>query len=115
MVLPKIKFNGEIKMEKDITFGELRGYLSRIDRLSICMKETLSYENFVNLQDIPESYDSYYVYGIGMIDSEFYKLGKGKYVASGERKDLVLLKCIEVMLAMEPKNALAKREDEEEG
>lgn len=109
------KMPKDFVVEKDITFGKLRSYLSRIDRLSICMEETLSYENFVSLQDIPESYDSYYVYGIGMIDSEFYKIGKGEYAASGERKDLVLLKCIEVMLATEPKSALIKREDEEEG
>lgn len=101
-------------VEKDITFGDLRCYLSQIDRLSICMKETLCYENYMCLQDVPESYDRYYVYGIGMIDSEFYKIGKGEYAASGERKDLTLLKCIEVMLATEPKSALVKREDEEE-
>lgn len=108
----EVKMLKDSVVEKDITFGELRCYLSHIDRLSICMKETLRYENFIWLRDVPESYDRYYVYGIGMIDSEFYKTGKGKYAASGERKDLVLLKCIEVMLATEPKSVLIEQEDE---
>lgn len=64
---------------------------------------------------MPESYDRYYVYGIGMIDSEFYKIGKGRYAASGERKDLVLVKCMEVMLAAEPKSVIINRDDEAEG
>lgn len=104
------KMSKDFVVEKDITFGELRCYLSLIDRLSICMKETLQYENFMLLQDVPERYDKYYVYGIGMIDSEFYKIGKGEYAASGERKDLVLAKCMEVMLSTEPKSVLINRD-----
>ncbi len=100
------KMPKDFVVEKDITFGELRSYLSVIDRLSICILETMCYENFILLQDVPESYDRYYVYGIGMIDSEFYKIGKGEYAASGERKDLVFAKCMEVMLATEPKSVL---------
>ena len=58
---------------------------------------------------MPESYDRYYVYGIGMIDSEFYKIGKAEYVASGEMRDLVIKKCIEVMLSEEPKSVAIKK------
>ena len=49
--------------EKDITFKELRNYLS------IGMLETLCYENFLFMDDVPYAYDCYYVYGIGMIES----------------------------------------------
>ena len=90
--------------EMDITFRELRNYLSRIDRLSICMLETLSYNNYIWLKDVPYSYDDYYVYGIGMIESEFYKINEHEYAASGERKDLTLINCIEVMLSEKPKS-----------
>ena len=34
-------------MVKAITFGDIRPYFSRIDRVSICMKETLAYQNFI--------------------------------------------------------------------
>ncbi len=108
------KMPKDFVIKKDITFGELRDYLSCIDRLSICMKETLQYENFILLRDVPESYDRYYVYGIGIIDSEFYKIGKGEYAASGEREDLVFAKCIEVMLAAEPKSIIINRDNEAE-
>ena len=57
-----------------ITFGTLRKYISRIDRLSICMLETKEYSNYVFLKDVPDRYDDLYVYGIGMIESEFYQV-----------------------------------------
>ena len=104
--------NACVNIEKDITFGELRNYLSRIDRLSICMLETLKYDNYIFLKDVPDSYDDYYVYGIGMIDSEFYKIDKYTYAASGDRKDLTLVNCIEVMLSEEPKSVWMKRDSE---
>ena len=55
---------------------DLRNYVSRIDRISICQKETLSYENFSCMQEVPAKYDEYYVYGIGAIDSEAFENGK---------------------------------------
>lgn len=92
-------------IKKDITFQELRDYLSRIDLLSICMQETLEYENFTCLEEVPDTYDKYYVYGVGMIDSEFYRSEKDFTIyASGKPEDLVFLKCIEVMLSREPKS-----------
>lgn len=39
-----------------MTFKELRDYyLSNLDLLSICNKDTLAYENFVCLRNVPES------------------------------------------------------------
>lgn len=100
-----------MNIEKDITFRELRCYLSQIDRLSICMLETLKYENFLCLDDVPDTYNQYYVYGIGMIESEFYKTdSKYEYAVSGKREDLVLANCIEVMLSKEPKSVLLMRD-----
>ena len=58
-------------MEMNLKFKKLKKYISVIDRVSICMRETLRYENYRFLRDVPEKYDELYVYGIGMIDSEF--------------------------------------------
>jgi hypothetical protein len=91
---------------KSITFGTLRKYLSIIDRLSICMKETLQYENFICRTDVPNSYDNLYVYGIGIIESKFYKVNKFTYAATGDRKNLTLAPCIEIMLSKEPRNGV---------
>ncbi len=86
-----------------LTFKELRKYLSIIDRLSICRKETGEYHNYLFLEDVPESYDELYVYGIGMIQSEFYKSAPHIYKTEGTRDELVLDYCIEVMLSDQPK------------
>lgn len=99
-----------MNVEKDITFGELRCYISRLDRLSVCMLETMAYENFIRVKDVPDTYDQYYIYGIGMIESEFYKAGKCKYAVSGKIEDLELLHCMEIMLSKEPKSVLEERE-----
>lgn len=111
--MAKIEENARINIKTDITFGELRNYLSVLDRLSICMLETSDYNNYIRLEDVPHIYDDYYVYGVGMIESEFYKINKCEYAASGDRKDLVLINCIEVMLSEEPKSVLIKRYREE--
>ena len=86
-----------------ITFRTLRKYISRIDRLSICRKETLEYENYIFLKDVPDIYDDLYVYGIGMIESEFYEVQENIYATTGDREHMVLLPCIEIMLSKEPK------------
>lgn len=73
----------------DVLFGTIRKFCSRIDRVSICRKETLDYENYKSIKDVPESYDQYFLYGFGMIESEF---------------DDTLKKCIEIMISKEPRN-----------
>lgn len=98
----------------DLKFGELRKYLSIIDRFSICDKETLNYENFIWLGNVPERYDEMYVYGIGMIDSEFYRVEKNIYDVKGNREDLALLPCIEVMLSKFPKSYYLEAEEKRE-
>lgn len=59
-----------------VTFGEIRKFVSLTDRISICQKETLDYENFENIREVPHSYDEQYLFGFGIIESEV-KVEKG--------------------------------------
>lgn len=72
-------------------FKELRTVLSLTDRLSVCDKNTFSYENFDTVSDVPTSYDEMLVCGIGLITSEFLKYSKSK--------DITLLPCIEIVVS----------------
>ena len=76
---------------------------SHIDPLSICMLETLEYQNYMFVKQVPDLYDDLYVYGIGLIESEFYKDGEYGYATTGDREKLTLVPCIEVMLSKESK------------
>lgn len=85
-----------------IRFGDIREYCSRIDRVSICELESMRYENYERIGNVPETYNSLYLYGFGMIDSEF------------REEDLMCLRgCIEFMLSKRPRSEI-EREDEEE-
>lgn len=54
-----------------IKFEEVKRYLARNVRLSICFEDGY-YHDYLMVSDIPDSkYDRLYVYGIGMIDVEF--------------------------------------------
>ena len=54
-----------------IQFNELRQYLARNVRLSICFEDGY-YHNYLMISDVPaEKYKNLYVYGVGMIDVEF--------------------------------------------
>lgn len=54
-----------------IKFGEIRKYLSRVVRLSICFEDG-HYDNYMLVSDIPKGkYDDLFVFGVGMIDVEF--------------------------------------------
>ena len=79
-------------------FRELRERLSVADRISICHKETLQYNNFITIKDVPDSYNDLTVYGIGIIESEFYKINDFEYSAEGSKENLVLLSCIEIVV-----------------
>ena len=97
--------------KKTMKFGELRKYISRIDRLSICNKKTLSYENYMFISDVPDSYDDMFLYGIGRKDSEFradqapevaVKLGVDLSSEEG-KAEMIYAPCIEIMLSDEPR------------
>lgn len=56
-----------------IQFKEIRQYLARNTRLSICFEDGC-YHDYLMISDIPaEKYKDLYVYGIGMMDVEFSK------------------------------------------
>lgn len=73
-----------------LKFKDVRGYCSRVDRVSICMLETLAYENYRFISEVPDTYNDKYLYGFGVIESEF-----------GEDNDW--LTCLEFMLSETPK------------
>jgi len=73
-----------------IRFGELRGVLSQVDRVSLCRKETMEYTNYLSVKDVPREYDDFWVYGVGIIESEFY--------SCEEKEDLVMEMCMEIVI-----------------
>ena len=77
---------------RPITFGDIREYCSRTDRVSICRLETLSYENYDHMELVPHDRDSLYLYGFGMIESEFTG-PQGRLFAP----------CVEFMLSEKPR------------
>ena len=89
-----------------LKFKELRQYISVIDRISICMRETLQYDNYRFMRDVPDKYDDYYVYGIGMIESEF-KIDETA-LPSDLKKDIgngyYYGHCLEIVLCEVPRN-----------
>ena len=87
----------------NIKFKDFKLFVARLERISICLKETMQYENFICLKDVPGSYDEYYVYGIGSIESEFYQISKYEYSANHGDGELVLLPCIEIVLSEKPR------------
>jgi len=90
----------------NLKFKELRRYISYIDRLSICLKETSRYETYLFIRDVPETFDDYYVYGIGTNHCEFvtytdYFNGIRDIESAGQRFDIE--KCIEILLSKTPR------------
>lgn len=75
-----------------ITFGEIRKLCSRMDRISVCNAETLQYENFPSIRDVPHTYDAWYVWGIGGVESEFEKEGH-----------MEILPCLELLVLEKPR------------
>ena len=93
-------------MERGLKFKELKKYISRIDRLSVCMRETMQYENYRYLRMVPDRYDELYVYGIGIIDSEFQVKGEPNVVEAEENEignGEFMGTCIEIMLSETPR------------
>ena len=58
-----------------IKFKELKQYISRVVRISVCYRDG-HYDNYSLISDIPDGrYDDFYIYGIGMVDGEFSSVG----------------------------------------
>lgn len=97
-----------------IKFKEIRPYISKIDRVSICMQETLSYNNYSCINQVPHSYDECYLYGIGMIESEFevefagmHDQDAGPDTGAGNvARPYEFFQCIEIMLCKIPRDEI---------
>lgn len=90
-----------------ITFGIIRQYCSRINRISICMRETLEYKNYCFIDQVPHRFDPLYLYGLGSIKSEFY--GE-EGLADPSAGYLNFLPCMEFMLAETPRDDVRSKE-----
>ena len=92
----------------NIRFKDIKGYISRIDKISICL-EDLSYENYFFISDIPDIYDDLYVHGIGVIQSEFPPLdsraGEGPAWKEGVIAPLNFEYCLEILLHKNPRTS----------
>lgn len=98
-----------------IQFKEIRQYLARNVRLSICFEDGY-YHDYLMISDIPaEKYKDLYVYGVGMIDVEF---SKDIYVSPMDldgvitsTKDDTIEPAIEIVLHEAPRDIERKAED----
>lgn len=98
-----------------IQFKEIRQYLARNARLSICFEDGY-YHDYLMISDIPaEKYKDLYVYGVGMIDVEF---SKDIYVSPKDldgvitsTKDDTIEPAIEIVLHEAPRDIERKAED----
>lgn len=81
---------------ENLKFKDIKKYIAVFAApISVCMIETLDYENYWEIVDIPDNkYDDLYLYGIGQIQSEFYNkcLKKDDFCY-----------CIEIMLSKTPR------------
>ena len=92
-----------------IKFKEIRRFLARNTRLSICFLDGY-YHNYLLVSDIPAlEYDELYVYGVGMIDVKFsldiYSEPdeiNGEVNISG--RDFTMQPAIEIVLSDNPRN-----------
>lgn len=85
--------NESLPKQDEITFGTIRKYCSVIDKVSICFYETSAYENYESIRDVPIEYNELYLYGFGLIKSEF-----------GATNDFSYNECIEIVLSKELRN-----------
>lgn len=98
-----------------IQFKEIRQYLARNAKLSICFEDGY-YHNYLMISDIPaEKYKDLYVYGVGMIDVEFsmdiYVSPKDLDGVITSTNDDTLESAIEIVLHEAPRDIERKAED----
>ena len=92
-----------------IKFKEIRRFLARNTRLSICFEDG-DYHNYLLISDIPSlEYDELYVYGVGMIVVEFSKdIYSEPEEPNGEvsisMSNLTMQPAIEIVLSDKPRD-----------
>lgn len=94
-----------MKSSMTLKFSELRKYISEIDKISICMSENLQYNNYRYMKDVPHKYDEYFVYGIGVIESEFpveEELDRNETRICDVK--YIFTTCLEIMLSETPRD-----------
>ena len=95
-----------------ILFKEIRQYLARNVRLSICFKDG-HYDDYLTRSDIPEGkYDDLYVYGVGKIDVEFSKDVYTTPQINFAGKDMELCPALEIVLWNRPRDDAPIRKTE---
>lgn len=98
-----------------IQFKEIRQYLARNTRLSICFEDGY-YHDYLMISDIPaEKYKDLYVYGVGMVDVEFsmdiYASPNDLNGVTISTKDDTIEPAIEIVLHEAPRNIERRAED----
>ena len=98
-----------------IQFKEIRQYLARNVRLSICFEDG-HYHDYLMISDIPvEKYKDLYVYGVGMVDVEFpmdiYASPKDLDGVITSTNDDTLEPAIEIVLHEAPRDIERKAEN----
>lgn len=98
-----------------IQFKEIRQYLARNARLSICFEDGY-YHDYIMISDIPpEKYKDLYVYGIGIVNVEFpmdiYTSPKDLDGVIISSKDYTMEPAIEIVLHEAPRDIERKAED----
>ena len=98
-----------------IQFKEIRQYLARNIRLSICFEDG-HYHDYLMISDIPvEKYNDLYLYGVGMADVEFskdiYTSQKDLDGVIVSTNDDTIEPAIEIVLHESPREIERKAED----
>lgn len=95
-----------------IKFKEIRQYLARNVRLSICFEDGY-YEDFTLISDIPdEKYDDMFLYGVGMVDVEFPLDVYAKPSNNFKVRDSGLFPALEIVLWDRQRDDISKRKHE---
>lgn len=81
----------EWKNDKELIFADLRNFLQRGMHFSVVMRENWEGQYYAFRSEIPESYNDYYVYGIGIeaVDTKNLSPELKKY--NGNIKQLVIV------------------------
>lgn len=79
-----------------LKFKDVKRYISLIDRVSICMRDTLTHENYEWVSKVPEEYDELYLDGIGIVPREC------REPDISEKEGIILRPPMEIMLSQEP-------------
>ena len=69
--------NGKVMKVLDVKFGTMRDYCSKIGKVIVYLKDKDEGENYQCIDEVPESYNDYYVFGFGPGEGTFYDEEQG--------------------------------------